>query len=193
MSSKAHRAGVRAATILGAVGGSLILASGPAAAQVDQRTAVNILVECSKIEDPTARLACFDNNIRNVNPNLPIPPQVGSPIGASGGAPGVLQGPRGFGSEDVRAGEEQRLAQRALIPGGELDEIDARVTAIVEREPGKYLLTLEDGAQWLFTDTVSLSYRLPRRGSIVNIERAAANSFLMRFDSQQSVRIERVR
>ena len=66
----AHRA-----TILAAGAASLLLAGAPAGAQVDQATAVNILRECARIDDATARLACYDNNIRNVGgtPRVAVP------------------------------------------------------------------------------------------------------------------------
>ena len=61
----AHRAKILGATIA-AGAASLLLAGTPAAAQVDQNTAVSILRECARIDDPSARLACYDTNIRNV-------------------------------------------------------------------------------------------------------------------------------
>ena len=83
--------------------------------------------------------------------------------------------------------------QRFQAPAGELEQIRARVSAVAQREPGIYLVTLEDGAQWLFSESVSFSYRPPRAGSSVEIERAAMDSFLLRFDNQQSVRVRRLR
>ena len=184
MSITAHRA-----TILAAAAGSLLLASGPAAAQADQRTAINILVECSKIEEPTARLACYDNNIgqaRNSIPSaLPVPPR-----GAAGGAPvgPVGSGPQGFGAESLRV-QEERFVPR---PSGER-EIAAVVASIREREPGVYLVTLEDGAQWLFSESVDRGYRPPQPGETVEIERGAMNSFLLRAGQQRQVPVRRQR
>jgi hypothetical protein len=64
---------------------------------------------------------------------------------------------------------------------------------VAPREPGKYLITLEDGAQWVFAQSVNNDYRLPRAGSILEIERGAMGSFLRRFDGQGPVQVIRVK
>ena len=182
----AHRATMKVLGVA-ACAASLLLTGAPAAAQVDQATAVNILRECARIDDATARLACYDNNIRNVGgtPRVVVPGRVQTPQG--GGAPVAANSPSGFGAEDVRAPD------RFAAPSGQLQEIDARVTAVRPREPGIYAFTLEDGAEWLFTEGVSSGYRVPRAGSVVEIERGALGSFLMRFDDQSPVPVRRVR
>ena len=175
-------------TILTAAAASLIVATGPASAQADQRTAINILVECSKIGDSTARLACYDNNINTARNSIPGAVPV-SPRGVGGGAaPTASQGPEGFGFESVRVREE-----RFETPTTELQEVQVRISSAREREPGIYLVTLEDGAEWLFSEGVDFGFRLPRRGQTVEIERGAMGSFLMRIDSQAPVPVRRVR
>ena len=178
----AHRA-----TILMAGTASLLLVGAPAAAQVDQATAVNILRECARIDDATARLACYDNNIRNVGgaARTAVPGRMQTPQG--GAAPVAANSPRGFGAEDVRAPD------RYTAPAGQLQQIDGRVAAIRPREPGIYAFTLDDGAEWLFAEGVPSNYRVPRSGSVVEIERGALGSFLMRFDDQTPVPVRRVR
>ena len=181
MSSVAQRVSI---LTLGAA--ALAIPAGPAAAQADRTIVLNIMVECAKIDDPTARLACYDNNIRNVGgtARATVPGQVQVQGGA---APVAANSPRGFGSEDVRT------AERYAAPTGQLQEINARITAVRPREPGIYAFTLEDGAEWLFAESVSSGYRVPRAGSEVEIERGALGSFLMRFDDQTPVPVRRVR
>src|SRR5688572_19179939 len=58
MSSFAQRGLVLATSVA-----SLVLSASPAMAQGDRTAVLNILVECAKIDDPTARLACYDNNM----------------------------------------------------------------------------------------------------------------------------------
>ena len=183
----AHRAKVLSATIVSAGAAFLLLAGGPAGAQIDQETAVNILRECAKIDDATARLACYDNNIRNVGaaPRVAVPGRMSTPQGGS--APVAGNSPRGFGAEDVRTPE------RFATPAGELQQINARISSIRPREPGIYAFTLEDGAEWLFAEDVTATYVVPRVGSVVEIERGALGSFLMRFDDQAPVPVRRVR
>ena len=177
----AHRA-----TILAAGAASLFLAGAPAGAQMDQNTAVNILRECARIDDASARLACYDNNIRNIGgtARTTIPGQVQVQGGA---APVAANSPGGFGAEDVRTPE------RFAAPTGTLQEINSRISSIRPREPGIYAFTLEDGAEWLFAEGVDAGYRVPRAGSVIEIERGAMGSFLMRFDDQSPVPVRRIR
>ena len=66
--------------------------------------------------------------------------------------------------------------------------LDAR-----QREPGIYLVTIEDGAQWLFSEPVPRNFRPPRKGALVEIKRASLGSFLMVVDGQSAVRVRRVK
>ncbi len=159
----------------------------PAHAQVADEVVLNIMRECAKFDDPTARLACYDNNIRQAgaNPRTSIPGRMGVPRGS--GAPIASNTPQGFGAEDLRD-EDRYQAPRSV-----LQEIHPRVTSVRPREPGIYLVTLEDGAQWVFAEGVTSSYRLPREGSNIELERGALGSFLMRFDGQSPVPVRRVR
>jgi hypothetical protein len=175
------------ATIAAGGAAILLLSGAPARAQIDQETAVNILRECAKIDDATARLACYDNNIRNVGgtPRVAVPGRMPTPQG--GGAPVAANSPRGFGAEDVRTPD------RFNTPAGQLDQISTRIASIRPREPGVYAFTLEDGAEWLFAEDVNSTYRVPRVGSVIEIERGALGSFLMRFENQAPVPVRRVR
>jgi hypothetical protein len=180
------------ATILAAGAATLLLAGAPAAAQVDDAIVLNIMRECAKIGDSTARLACYDSNIRAAggNPSASAPGRTTVP-NAGVSAPVPTSTPQGFGAESVRA------PQRAPAPGTasveQDDEISAKITGISQRGPGTYAFTLEGGAQWQFAEGVSSSYRVPRVGSTVEIERGSLGSFLMRFDKQQAVQVRRTR
>lgn len=180
---EAHRA-----TILAAGAAMALLPGMPAVAQVDDGIVLNIMRECARIDDPTARLACYDNNIRaaGAESRTSVPGRMQVPQ-AGTGAPVSSTAPEGFGAEAVRT--EQRFER----PGGQIDEISATVAAITPREPGIYLLTIDGGAQWQFSESVNSSYRLPREGSTVEIERGALGGFLMRFDRQQAVPVRRIR
>jgi hypothetical protein len=159
-----------------------------AAAQVSDEIVLNILRNCAQIDDATARLACYDNNIRTAEANArgSVPGAMEAPA-ASRGAPIAATGPGGFGREAVRSPD------RFETPAGEADAIRARVATVAERERGVYLLTLEDGAQWLFNESVGFSYRPPRAGENVDISRASLGSFLMTYDGQSAVRVRRIR
>jgi hypothetical protein len=188
---KAHGvARMGSATILLAGAAAVLVAASPAAAQVSDAAVLNIMRECAKIDDPTARLACYDNNVRagGFDGRRPVVPGEAGRVAGSGGPGGY--GPAGFGSEDVKTPERfQSYEQRGIGP----DAITARIASVRQREPGIYLITLEGGAEWLFTDTAPRSFRVPQRGDMVDISRASLGSFLLRFDNQTSIRVRRLR
>lgn len=172
-------------TILAA---ALALSPAPVAAQVSDEIVLNIMRECAKIDDATARLACYDNNIRTAGANPrrnTIPGAMTSPTGNTG-APVSGGAAQGFGSEDVPN------PNRFETPAGELKEILTRVASVEQVRPGLYRFALQDGAVWEFTETVGSSYRPPRAGSELEIQRGSLGSFLMRFDRQAPVRVRRV-
>jgi hypothetical protein len=163
--------------------------------QIPDATVLNIMRECAKIDDPTARLSCYDNNIRSggFDGRAPSVPGQGARVNGAG-APNANgsggYGPQGFGASSVKTPDRfQGSEERGYGP----DAISARVASAREREPGVYLVTLEGGAEWLFTDSVGQSFKPPRKGDSVDISRAALGSFLMRFDNQESVRVRRVK
>lgn len=172
----------------------IAFSAAPSAAQIPDDVVLNIIRECARIDDPTARLACYDNNIRagGFDGRAPsVPGQDGRISG--GGSPSGRDsgyGPQGFGSDSVRTPERfQSHEDRGYGP----DAITARIQSVRQREPGIYLITLEGGAEWLFTDAAPRSFRAPSRGDNVDISRAALGSFLMRFDGQQSHRVRRIK
>ena len=127
----------------------------------------------------TRRLIAWRIFCRLSRGSAPIPP------GAAGAV--AANTPRGFGAEDVRTPE------RFATPSNQLQEITARVRTIRPREPGVYAFTLEDGAEWLFAESVGREYRVPRAGAEIGIERGALGSYLMRFDDQSPVSVRRIR
>ena len=182
MSSLAQRT-----SILALAGLAALVPSCPAAAQANRDAVLNILVECAKIDDPSARLACYDANIRNAGGVARATLPGGARVNGSGAPVVANEGPQGFGRENMRSD------QRFRAPPGQLKSIRPKVTAILPREPGIYLITLEDGAQWVFAASVDNNYRVPRVGAIVEIERGSLGSFLLHFDGQPPVQVRRVR
>lgn len=188
----------RAFTVLAGsalAGGLFAAGTAPAVAQVEDGIVLNILRECARINDATARLACFDNNIRSAGATAraSVPGQMDTPSG--GGAVADNRSAGGFGGESVRrvAPPRNDPPQVAAAQSSNGDTLSARVSRVDPREPGIYLLTLADGAQWQFADSVDRSYILPGNGDTVTISRASLGSYLMRFNQQAGVRVRRVR
>jgi len=166
---------------------AVALASLPARAQVSEGAVLSIIRECARIDDPSARLACYDNNVRSADANRATVP---GQVQVQGGAGVALRDstPAGFGREDVPSPD--RFASNR---GGQADEITATVTGVERRGFGLYAFTVEGGAEWLFTEAVAGSYVPPRVGSRLELRRGAMDGFLMRFNNQTSVRVRRVR
>ena len=163
-----------------------------------------------QIDDPTAGLACYENNIRQAGPTtrtasvpgrMQVPQGGSAPVAATsspqnfgfqntrGSAPpppsSNASGPQGFGAENVKT------PQRFETVG--VQSINPRISAIREREPGVFLVTMEDNTQWQFAESVSSNYRVPEVGSSVEIERGALGSYLLRFNNQSAVQVRRIR
>ena len=87
---------------------ALAISATPGVAQVDSSIVLNIMRECAKIDDPTARLACYDNNIRAAGANpRSVPGQAARPSG--GGAVVNPNAPGGFGADDLRSQSPERF------------------------------------------------------------------------------------
>jgi hypothetical protein len=154
--------------------GLSIAIAAPASAEEDYRAIVEVLRACSEIEDGPARMTCYDANVRP--PSAPPAARADAPANA----------PRGSGS----FGSESLPQQRPRAE--EADALEARVASARERQPGKFVLTLEDGAEWEFVEAAPSAYNPPRAGASVRIERGSLGSFRLRYASQRAIRIRRV-
>lgn len=167
-------------------GAALTVSASPGLAQVDPAIILNIMHECAKIDDPTARLACYDNNVRAGGATGAIPGQMSRP---NGGGAVVNPTAGGFGADDLRTQSPERFNPERNGP----KEIATTVAAARERQPGIYLVTLSSGAQWLFTEGVSYTYNPPKKGDPVRIERGALGSYLMMVGKQNGVKVMRIK
>lgn len=173
-------------------GAAMAATATPAFAQVDPTITLNILRECAKIDDPTARLACFDNNVRaaGANPNS-IPGRMGVPRG--GGAVFAPPTASGFGADDLKSEDPGRFHQYGDNAPGGPHEISTTVAAVREREPGAFLVTLDSGAQWQFAESMGRAYVPPKKGEKIRIEHGALGSYMMFVGKQQGVKVIRVK
>ncbi len=161
----------------------------PAAAwsQNSDEAVLGILRECAKIDDPIARLNCYDSNVRSDRSSGRAPAISNESAGGSGNS---FPATGGFGAESVRNTDRFKSYSQT---GQGSDEIRARILEVRQREPGVFLVTIEDGAQWLFAQSVSKNFRPPRKGALVEIKRASLGSFLMVVDGQAAVRVRRLK
>ena len=154
--------------------------SGPARAQTDYEAVVRLMSECAWIAEIEARVACYDKTMEAARLIASVPGAQANPAPT---APAERR-PTGFGGESLREREPVRETGT--------EEVRATVRAARRTEPGIYLLTLDDGAQWRFVEAVPPSYDPPRTGTEIELRRGSLGSFLMRYADQRSVRVQRV-
>ena len=149
------------------------------------------VARCAAIEEPDARLACFDEETgraaRTAKPPssaaavpAPAPAPVPAPQGAS---PAVSTAPASV--EDFGLPSEKR------------ENAPTRITAVVRSvDPhphvGRWVVTLDNGQVWEQRETTAPAKR-PRPGDQVTIEAASFGSYLLVAPGRGSSRVKRVR
>lgn len=173
--------------IFTAAGAAVLATPSAALAQEDANAALSAMRECAKIDDPAARFACYDNNFRDTDADTTVlePRQSESPQPSS--VPVVRNGEPSSGLVSARPPHRPAAQNSASA------RAPSSVAAVAEKAPGTYLLTLDDGAQWEFAQSMGVSYDAPRRGSAVQILPGALGGHRIRVDGQQPVRVRRVR
>ncbi len=147
----------------------------PASAQDEdfERTVI-IMRACAQIAEVAARVTCYDNTMAPPGDQVAV----------------IAPAPQGLGAEQI---ELTRAQAREQARERQQDNLVAQVTAVATVSPGIYSVTLSDGGQWVFVDEAPFGYAAPRAGSSVRIERGALGSYRLRYDSQESLRVRRVR
>jgi hypothetical protein len=141
---------------------------------------VQEVIDCRKLQDTAARLACYDRAVDGM---------------AKAQTTGDL----------VTIDREQRRAVRrqafgltlpalAMFDAGEKPEEVNRIKATVKsasRDPRKWwIIILEDGGIWRQIEEGDVD-RPPHPGSTVAIRKAALGSFFMNIDGQTAIRVRR--
>ena len=139
---------------------------------------VQAVVDCRKIDDPTQRLACYDNAVAAM-----------SNAETSG--------------DLVTLDRKQRQAVRKQAFGftlptlsmfdtgeKEVDRIDDTLANASQDANGRWIFHMEDGAVWRQIDDEFLSRR-PHQGSAIVIRRAMLGSYMLSVDGQPGVRAHR--
>lgn len=169
------------------LGAGVLLAGALVASAVAQTqpgalpAAVQRLLDCRKLTDGPARLACYDGAVAELA--------------------------RAFQAGDVVALDHERVATvRRQAFGFSLSALNIfdrsdkpaeteRLTATVERAYQQanraWVLELEGGAVWVQTDDEPVP-RPPKRGSKAEIRKAALGTFFINLDGQRAIRAKRV-
>ncbi|WP_372785214.1 hypothetical protein [Phenylobacterium sp.] len=178
--TKTH-AGLAAAGFLAAALAAAPLAAAPPAPKTEGRAqALQHLIDCRKLTDNTARLACFDE------------------------AAAAMDQAEAKGDIVVVDREQARKVRRqafgftlpslALFERGEKPEeianMEGKITAARQNNAGKWVIRLEDGATWSQIDTNEVP-NPPQAGDTVTIRKAAMGSYMMSLGHHVAFRAHR--
>jgi hypothetical protein len=170
-----------AAAVLLAAGLAAASLAAPPAVKTEGRAAqLQSLIDCRKIADSAARLACFD------------------------AAAAAFDQAEAKGDIVVVDREQARKVRRqafgftlpslSLFERGEkpeeIDTAQGKVAAFRQNGAGKWVIRLEDGATWVQVDTNDLGME-PKIGEDVKIRRAALGSYILSLPHQRSFRAHR--
>ncbi len=140
------------------------------------------VVDCRKLEDGQARLACYDREVAAME---------------------VAEARKDVVVVDR---EQLRKTRRTLfgltlpnlsVFGDDNDDqegvqrIETTIKAVSQNPYGKWILTLEDGARWAQLDSIELPID-PRPGHPIKIRRAAMGSYLANIKDQNAIRVRRM-
>lgn len=158
---------------------ALVGLASPALAQDDSPGYLDRLATCRSIEEPDARLACYDR-------------EVGAVVAASE-----------EGEVRLVDREEVRQTKRKLfgftIPKGlfgsddkeEMDLLETTITRVAPYGRSGYLITTEEGSVWQISNP-PMRFNPPKSGQAVVFKRAALGSFFIRVNGQLGVKGVRI-
>lgn len=181
MSSLVLRRNVRIA--LAAGGAALTFAGVGLAADGSKGRASQLqaVVDCRKLAEPSARLACYDAATESLD--------------AAEKAGDVVVVDRAQVREARRAAFGFNFQMPSFMtPKGDepepMDRITATVASARRDANGKWIIKLTDGAVWRQIDDKKL-FKEPRAGSTADIRTATMGSFFMKVDGQMQMRVHR--
>ena len=165
---------------------ALALGAGAADAQPkarDRAVTIQKLIDCRAVTDSAARLACYDTAAAALD------------VAEAKGEIVVVE------KEQMKAVRKQAfgfsLPSLSLFDRGEkgeaaepLDRITTTLAGAYRNSSGKWVMELEDGAVWVQTDTEALP-RGAKKGSTIEIRKAAMGSFFVNVDKQRAIRVTR--
>lgn len=161
----------------------LVVLAGPALAAPPSAASpkvVQTLLDCRKVADDAARLACFD--------------KAAAAVDAATSSGDLVAIDRAQRHAARRQAFGFALPTLDFLDHGEKGEGADRITANVaeahEDGTGHWVVRLEDGAVWVQTEAQMLG-RTPRKGSTVVITKGMMGSYFMTIDGQGAGRAKR--
>jgi hypothetical protein len=152
------------------------------AATPDSTTApaVQAVVDCRKLADDTARLACYD--------------KAADALGAAEANGDVVSLDRTQRAQVRKEAFGFALPSLTVLDKGEkpeaVDRIDDVVASAGQTPDGKWVIRMQSGAVWRQIDDYELARR-PKPGMPVVIKRASLGSYMANVDGQPALRMHR--
>lgn len=158
-----------------------VLAQADPADNLDTPEVIDKLFECRSIEEPEARLACFDR-------------EVGAVYRAQESRELVIA-ERTEVEEAKRGLFGLKLPKIRLFGGGgdddELKEVSTTLAGATKLDNGRHIFELEDGARWIEIEDVP-GFRKFKAGDTIVIEKASLGSFKAKVDGKRAARVRRI-
>jgi hypothetical protein len=139
------------------------------------------LVDCKRLPDPTARLACYDKGV--------------SALEEAAIKHDVVIADREMIREARRAQFGYTMPSLRIFGGSDEDAVKELQTKVVSmRELGMALIrfTLEEGSVWEQTESKTLGFD-PKPGTRVTIKAHAFGRYTATFEGQPSITVRRIR
>lgn len=164
-------------TLLCTLASPALAAAGPKSARPQ---AIQATIDCRKIADGQARLACYDSAV--------------DALGQAIGQGDVVAVDREQAREVRRQAFGFTVPSLSLLDRGEKPEDVSEVKLAVQsarRMPnGKWLIQLEGGQVWRQIDSSDFS-RIPKPGAQATIKKAMLGSYMMMIGGKSPVRVHR--
>ncbi|MGH7016925.1 MAG: hypothetical protein ACRED8_07545 [Caulobacteraceae bacterium] len=155
----------------------------PAASAADALApAVQSVIDCKGIADPTSRLACYDAAVAKMGA-----------AEASGDLVTIDRAQRRKARREAFGLPLPSLGflERGLTPS-EANHIDVVIASASQGPYGRWTLVLDDGAVWSQVDDYQPSHD-PHPGSHAAIRKGILGSYFMKIDGQQAIKVRRDR
>jgi hypothetical protein len=188
LKSPALLAAVVATALSAAAGSGAMAADSPKA----RAAALQALVDCRTIADPTRRLGCYDAAAGRLEAaeasgdvvvvdRAQVQEAQRAAFGFNFRMPSFLTG---GGSTDVAKAPDGEVRAPEVI-----DTLESTI-ATARKLNGRWIIRLPDGAVWVQTDDTIL-VRDPKPGAKVSIKRGAMGGYFLSVDGQRSMRAKR--
>jgi hypothetical protein len=173
--------GAKARLGLGIVIAGVVVASAVAQTRIGDLPAVlQRVLDCRKLTDDSRRLACYDAAVGEIAQSL----TKGEIVAVDHEQIATVRRQAfGFSLPSLTLFDRNEKAPE--------ERLALNVTSAREQPDGKWLLVLEGGATWVQTDQQRLT-RYPKKGSKVEIRKAALGTYFMNIDGQRAIRVRRV-